>query len=597
MERMAMQQRAQELGEGKDPLWRGVCSECLEPIRRRQAIDYIMAEVERGEQTNPYICECVNRFQEALNDDRHHRCLNQNHLRKEVTESMAVLKAVEGMLMQLVQQGGREVDTKKLILVDCCCGTGLTSVLLSAAFPDASVVGVDILSPRSLTHFSSPKATIRRADLFTADGMLEELLMEEGSALVLIGMHLCGLLSTKCLELFKSLGERCLGVVLAPCCLPKQKKTDPDNLVARAQRLGIERYSYWCSELVLKARAVGDVVVELKHDTHILSPKCSIITAHRNRNTAHEACEGAPSAADEDDKSAADGQQDSADDICSADAICSADDICSDDICWVCCEGESHSPLLFTGCGCRGSSGLAHISCLVQAATHNVDRWTSCPTCTQDFTGECEIGLARARWEGVRDRPPEDEERLFVANNLAVTLQQAASDSEGAFKLLEEVLEVRRRKLGDEHPDTLDSITNLALHHSEMGNYEAALPLSEEAVAATRRTVGNTHEEAGHAIISLATVHSLMGNYTLARPLHEEALEMRRGLIGAEHLDTMNSMHGLGHCLVNLGECEEGNRLLEETVAIARRMLGEHHPSTEHFERGLARPGFHARER
>jgi hypothetical protein len=214
--------------------------------------------------------------------------------------------------------------------------------------------------------------------------------------------------------------------------------------------------------------------------------------------------------------------------------------------CWVCCESEPQGLLHSTGCGCRGSTGLAHISCLVEAALHNMDSWTSCPMCKQDFTGECEIGLARARWERVRDRPAEDGERLFVANNLAVTLQQAAGDFEGAFKLLAEVLAVHRRMLGNEHPETIDAITNLALHHSEMGNMEAALVLSEEAVTLTRKTHGMEHEEAGHALISLAAVHSLMQNYELAKPLHLEALKMRRRLLGSEHLDTMNSMFGLG---------------------------------------------------
>lgn len=54
-----------------------------------------------------------------------------------------------------------------------------------------------------------------------------------------------------------------------------------------------------------------------------------------------------------------------------------------------------------------------------------------------------------------------------------------------ALELMEEVLGVRRRTLGDEDPDTLDSITNLALHHLEMGNCHAALPLSIEAVEAS----------------------------------------------------------------------------------------------------------------
>jgi hypothetical protein len=71
----------------------------------------------------------------------------------------------------------------------------------------------------------------------------------------------------------------------------------------------------------------------------------------------------------------------------------------------------------------------------------------------------------------------QDAERLFVANNLAVTLQESAGDFQGALLLLEEVLAVRRETLGNEHADTLDSITNLALHHTETGNYADALKL------------------------------------------------------------------------------------------------------------------------
>merc|ERR1712046_97110 len=111
-----------------------------------------------------------------------------------------------------------------------------------------------------------------------------------------------------------------------------------------------------------------------------------------------------------------------------------------------------------------------------------------------DFTGEAEVGLAQARWELVRDRPAQDPERLFVANNLAVALKESAGDNERALLLMEEVLAVRRQTLGDEDPSTLDSITNLALQHTEMGNYTAALPLSEEAVSAMRRINGNDNE-------------------------------------------------------------------------------------------------------
>ena len=247
-------------------------------------------------------------------------------------------------------------------------------------------------------------------------------------------------------------------------------------------------------------------------------------------------------------------------------------------------------PLLRSGCACRGSAGLAHAGCLVLAAAQcNVDYWTTCPTCKQQFTGEMEVALAHARWQSVRARPLEDPERLFVANNLAVTLLESANDSAGALQLLEEVLQVRRRTLGDEHPETLDSITNLALNYMEVGDYAAAMPLSEEAVALTRRTLGTEREEeAAHAINSLAAVLHLTGDHARARPLYEEALAMRMRRLGPSHLDTMNSAHSLGQCLVGLGQHGLGLSMLEQVNARARRVLGESHPSTVHFLSGEA---------
>ena len=274
----------------------------------------------------------------------------------------------------------------------------------------------------------------------------------------------------------------------------------------------------------------------------------------------------------------------------SADAL--VPDADTDAVCWVCCEGAESTALLSTGCACRGSGGRAHVSCLVASAQHNVARWTSCPTCRQDWTGEMEGQLALARWEGVRARPADDAERLFVANNLAVTLQESAGDFRGAAALLEEVLAVRRATLGDMHPDTLDSMTNLALHHTEAGNLCASLELSQEVVARhrNRQALGEqvTDEEVAHAIGSLAAVHNLMGNGALAEPLHREALAIRERLLGSDHIDTLNSRYGLGRSLVQLGRHEDGFGLLENVSACAHRVFGAKHPTCQHFQRGLA---------
>jgi hypothetical protein len=104
-------------------------------------------------------------------------------------------------------------------------------------------------------------------------------------------------------------------------------------------------------------------------------------------------------------------------------------------ICFICLEsddGRADRAILPCGCGCsraQSSAGLAHLAYMVQSAQHNARHWTRCPTCTLHWSGELQLGLARARWDLVRGRPVEDVERLDATYNLATALR----DSDGLF--------------------------------------------------------------------------------------------------------------------------------------------------------------------
>ena len=105
---------------------------------------------------------------------------------------------------------------------------------------------------------------------------------------------------------------------------------------------------------------------------------------------------------------------------------------------------------------------------------------------------------------------------------ISLTLKESAGDHAGALQLMDEVLAVRRRTL-DEHPDTIDSIINLALQYNEMGNCDSALPLGREAVGAARRTLGDEHEHTLVAISCLGAVHTSLRQFAEARTLEAEA--------------------------------------------------------------------------
>jgi hypothetical protein len=73
-----------------------------------------------------------------------------------------------------------------------------------------------------------------------------------------------------------------------------------------------------------------------------------------------------------------------------------------------------------------------------------------------------QTGLAEAWWSRVCDEAEESAERLVAAHTLAVARGSDGQYAE-AERINREVLAVRRRVLGEEHPGTLLSAHNLAL--------------------------------------------------------------------------------------------------------------------------------------
>ena len=126
-------------------------------------------------------------------------------------------------------------------------------------------------------------------------------------------------------------------------------------------------------------------------------------------------------------------------------------------VCIICYA--SVPPPIQSGCACRSDSGLAHIDCLIAKAVsqqaHRGNKvWRECQTCEQNFTGPMQAGLGEAWWSRVCDQAVESAERLAAAHNLA---QCRLGDGRfaDAERIQREVLCVRSRVLGEEHPDKI----------------------------------------------------------------------------------------------------------------------------------------------
>jgi eukaryotic-like serine/threonine-protein kinase len=149
-----------------------------------------------------------------------------------------------------------------------------------------------------------------------------------------------------------------------------------------------------------------------------------------------------------------------------------------------------------------------------------------------------------------------------------------------AMPYYREALETSRRVLGEDHLNTLDTISNMGVLLSEQGKSNEALPFYRESLEKYRRLLG---EEAPGTMIAIQEMGNVLrdqGKPKEAMPYFREALEKRRRVLGEDHLDTVSSLNSMGALLYDIGQYQEATDCFREVVEKRRRLLGEVHPMT-----------------
>ncbi|MGH3693014.1 MAG: FxSxx-COOH system tetratricopeptide repeat protein [Pseudonocardiaceae bacterium] len=188
----------------------------------------------------------------------------------------------------------------------------------------------------------------------------------------------------------------------------------------------------------------------------------------------------------------------------------------------------------------------------------------------------------------------DDQRNAAAEQDVAWLLDHAAQyvQSRGepgpARSLFERALDLRRSRLGDNHPDTLESASNLAVDLFDLGQYEQARKRGEDALTRRRKVLGDHHPDTLESASNLAAYLWSLGQYEQARQLDEDNLTRRRQILGDNHPDTLSSANNLAAYLRQLGHYEQARQLGEDTLARRRQILGDDHPHTLNSANHLA---------
>ena len=168
---------------------------------------------------------------------------------------------------------------------------------------------------------------------------------------------------------------------------------------------------------------------------------------------------------------------------------------------------------------------------------------------------------------------------LVSMSNMGILLQWWGKLSE-AEPYLRECLERKRRVLGDDHRETVSAIANMGSQMIYLGKPAEAEPYYTEALERSRRLKDEPNELMITMLGSMATLLNEQGKYVEAEKLNREALELNRRAHGNDHKDTLVSIGSIGTVLKAQGKLDQAEPFMREAVEGRRRVLGGEHPDT-----------------
>jgi tetratricopeptide (TPR) repeat protein len=178
-------------------------------------------------------------------------------------------------------------------------------------------------------------------------------------------------------------------------------------------------------------------------------------------------------------------------------------------------------------------------------------------------------------------------ETITSLSGYAVVLESLGRAQEAEL-LCKRALEQRRRILGDDHPETIKSLNNYAHVLGSLNRWQEAEPLYSHALALRRKVLGEDHPDSITSLNDYALVLRWLGRGQEAEPLLKRALTLNRKVLEENHPETFRSMTSYAILLESLGRTEEAESFYRQSTENFRKVLGDDHPNTIVSMFGLA---------
>ena len=149
---------------------------------------------------------------------------------------------------------------------------------------------------------------------------------------------------------------------------------------------------------------------------------------------------------------------------------------------------------------------------------------------------------------------------------------------EGRFKeasaAFEEARQIRKRRLGERHPDYALCLHELGFHYRVIADFPRAEPVLIEALAIRKDILGVKHEDYAKSLNNLGGLYESMGEFPRAERLFLEARDVLKDAVGRHHPAFATCQVHLGSLYFNMGDYARAEPLFAEASSIRKAVQG-----------------------
>jgi CHAT domain-containing protein/Tfp pilus assembly protein PilF len=161
-----------------------------------------------------------------------------------------------------------------------------------------------------------------------------------------------------------------------------------------------------------------------------------------------------------------------------------------------------------------------------------------------------------------------------LLNNLAMFYHNEGKYDK-AEPLYLKALEIKKKNLGDKHPEFANTLNNLALLYLYQDKYQKAELLLLKALEINKLALGEKHINYANSLNSLAMLYDNQDMFSKAEPLYLKSLEIRKEILGENSEEYASSLNNLASFYFNQGKYSESEKLMLKALDIFKNILGE----------------------